>query len=224
MTEALIAELAKIQSIKVISRTSIMQYKDTEKSMPEIAAELGVDALIEGSVMKADNDVRITAQLVHGMTDEHLWADTYTNTLENVLKLQAEVALSITDQISAVVTPDERSRIADADTVNPEAFRLYVQGRQSWNLRTTDGFAKAIELFARALGIDSDFALAHAGIADVYVLYPDYGIDTAARSIPKTIASANRALEIDPNLGEPYAALGYAYGGANYGWRARRRA
>ncbi len=218
MTEALIAELAKIKSIKVISRTSVMQYKDTDKLIPEIAVELGVDALIEGSVMKAGNDVRITAQLVHGRTDEHLWAETYTNTLENVLKLQAEVALSITDQISAVVTPDERSRITAADTVDPEAYRLYAQGRYYWNLRTPDGFEQATKAFSRAIEIDPDFALAHVGLADVYVLLPDYSIASATQSIPLAIASANRALEIAPNLGEAYATLGYAKAIGNFDW------
>jgi len=208
MTEALIAELAKVKSIKVISRTSVMQYKDTDKSMPEIARELGVDALIEGSVMKAQNDVRITAQLVHGITDEHLWAKSYTNALENVFKLQAEVALAITDEINAAVTPDERARIAVVESTNPEAYELYVRGRDLWSLRTEEGLQQARRLFERALELDGDFALAHVGLADSYMILFEYGYharDDASRNAREQI---DQALAIDPELGEAYTSLG----------------
>jgi len=210
MTEALIAELAKVHSIKVISRTSVMQYEDTDKSLPEIARELGVDALVEGSVMKANNDVRITAQLVHGITDEHLWAESYTNTLDNVFQVQAEVALTIAREISASLTPEERSRITDRRAIDSDAYDAYLRGRHLWNRRTHADLLRALEYFEEAVAIAPDFALAFAAIADTYSLLAAYEYTPYIETFTKAIEVASRALEIDPLLGEAYVSLGYA--------------
>jgi TolB-like protein/Tfp pilus assembly protein PilF len=224
MTEALISELAKIKSIKVISRTSAMHYKDTDKTLPEIARELGVDGLVEGSAMKADNQVRITAQLIRAATDEHLWADSYTETLENVLKVQATVALAITTEIKAVVTPDERNRVASAKTVNIAAYELYVQGRYFWNLRSPDGFRRARESFTKSLAIDPNFALGRVGLADTYLSLSDYYLTPSAEAYRLCREEAEKALALDPATGEAYATLAFIGMGQNWDWKAAEAA
>lgn len=216
MTEALIAELAKIKSIKVISRTSVMQYEDTDKSLPEIARELGVDALVEGSVMKANNDVRITAQLVHGITDEHLWAESYTDTLDNVFQVQAEFALTIAREISASLTPEEKSRITDRSAIDSDAYDAYLRGRHHWNRRTHADLLRALEYFEQAVAIAPDFALAFAAIADTYSLLGAYEYTPTREAFPKAIEVASKALKIDPLLGEAYVSLGYARASLGY--------
>jgi TolB-like protein/class 3 adenylate cyclase/Tfp pilus assembly protein PilF len=221
MTEALISELAKIKSIKVvISRTSAMHYKDTDKTLPEIARELGVDGLVEGSAMKAGNEVRITAQLIRAATDDHLWAESYTETLENVLKVQAQVALAITTEIKAVVTPDERSRVASAKTVNIAAYELYVQGRSFWSLRSPDGLRRASELFTKSLEIDPNFALGHVGLADTYFVLADNYLIPSAEAFRLGREEAETALALDPALGEAYATIAFTDMNQNWEWKA----
>jgi TolB-like protein/tetratricopeptide (TPR) repeat protein/class 3 adenylate cyclase len=218
MTEALISELAKIKSIKVISRTSAMHYKDTDKTLPEIARELGVDGLVEGSAMKADNQVRITAQLIRAATDEHLWAESYTETLENVLKVQAQVALAITTEIKAAVTPDERGRVNAAKTVNIAAYDAYVQGRSFWNSRSPEGLRRAHELFTQSLDIDPNFALGHAGLADTYYTQAEYDLTPSEEAYRLGRAEAEKALALDPNAGEAYATLGMIMLAQTWDW------
>ncbi|MHC4173128.1 MAG: protein kinase domain-containing protein, partial [Planctomycetota bacterium] len=151
MTDALSAELGKIKALRVISRTSAMQYKDTDKVIPEIAKELGVDAVIEGSVLKAGNDVRVTAQLVDGRTDAHLWSENYTGTLSNILALQSQVTLAIAREIEAALTPEEEARIKRTKAVNPEAHEAYLLGRHYLNKGLEPNIEVAIEYFKRAL-------------------------------------------------------------------------
>jgi TolB-like protein/Tfp pilus assembly protein PilF len=223
MTEALISELAKIKSIKVISRASAMHYKNTDKKAPEIARELGVDGLVDGSAMKAGNEVRITAQLIRGATDEHLWTQSYTESLENVLKVQAKVALAITDEIKAVVTPDERNRVNAAKTVNIAAYELYVQGRQNWNQRSPEGFRRAHDLFSEALEIDPNFALGHAGLADSYLVLAEYYLTPRAVAFRHSREAAERALALDPALGEAYVTLAFISISQNWDWDAAEK-
>ena len=220
MTEALISELAKIKSIKVISRTSAMHFKNSDMKLSDIAAELGVDGVVEGSAMKAGEEVRITAQLVRAATDEHLWADTYTESLENVLKLQAQVALAITTEIKAVVTPDERNRVNAAKTVNIEAYELYIQGRHYWNQRGPEGFQRARELFTQALQLDTNFALGHVGMADTLFLLGDYWLMPNTEACRLGRAEAEEALALDPELGEAYATLAFIDMNQYWDWTA----
>ena len=223
MTEALIAELAKIKSIKVISRTSAMHYKSSDKAIPEIARELGVDGLVEGSALKSGNEVRITAQLIRGATDEHLWAENYTETLENVLKVQAQVALAITSEIKAVVTPDERDRVNAARTVNAAAYELYAQARYFLSLRNAEDFARARELFERSLDVDPDFALGHAGLADLYFVQADYNLVPSAEGYALARKEAEKALALDPDLGEAYTVLAMLAMSQNWDWNEAER-
>ncbi len=224
MTEALISELAKIKSIKVISRTSSMYYKDSDMKAQDIARELGVDGLVEGSAMKAGNEVRITAQLIRAATDDHLWAENYTETLDNVLKLQAKVALAITAEIKAVVTPDERIRVNAAKTVNIDAYELYVQARHLWSQRSPDGIRRAGELFKKSLEIDPSFALGHAGLADAYFSRADYYLTSSAEALPLARQEAEKALALDPALGEAYATLAMIDMTENWNWKTAEAA
>jgi TolB-like protein/Tfp pilus assembly protein PilF len=209
MTEALISELAKIGALKVISRTSAMQYKGATKPMPQIARELGVSALIEGSVVREGDQIRITVQMIHGPTDEHLWAETYQREMRGVLALQSEVARAIAREIRVVVTPEEETRLAAARPVNPEAHELYLRGRYHWTKRSEEGLSRAIQFFQQAIDIDPAYARAHAGLADVYVVQPMLGFAPPLEGFPRGRAAAIKALELDEHLAEAYATLGH---------------
>jgi TolB-like protein/Tfp pilus assembly protein PilF/tRNA A-37 threonylcarbamoyl transferase component Bud32 len=210
MTDALIADLAKISELRVISRTSMMCYRGTDKSLPEIARELNVDAVVEGSVLRAGNQVRITAQLIHGATDQHLWANSYEHELRDILGLQGEVARAIAQEIQIKVTPQEQARLARAQPVNPEAYEAYLKGRYHWNKRTEEGFRKAIDNFQQAIEIDPNYAAAYSGLADCYSLLADYGILRPDEAYPKAEAAASKALRIDDTLAEAHASLAMA--------------
>ncbi len=168
MHDELIANLAKIGALTVISRTSAMRYKGTDKSLPEIARELGVDAVIEGTVRRAGNQVRITVQLIEAATDKHLFAESYQRELRNILALQSEVAQAIAREIKVAVTPEEEARLARARTVNPEAYEAYLKGRYQLSKSTEDPTKKGMEYFRRAIEIDPGYAPAYAGLADAY--------------------------------------------------------
>jgi TolB-like protein/Tfp pilus assembly protein PilF len=202
MTDALSAELGKIKALRVISRTSAMHYKDTDKVIPEIAKELGVDAVIEGSVLKAGNDVRVTAQLVDGRTDAHLWSENYTGALTNILALQSQVTLAIAQEIEAALTPEEKRRITRTEAVNPEAYEAYLLGRHYYSSGLEQDLKKAIKYFEqaleiarsaveKALAIDEGLAEAHTSLARVKYLF-DWDWPGAEREL-------RRALEINPN-------------------------
>ena len=206
MTEALIAELAQVSALRVISRTSSMHYKGTTRTAPEIARELGVDGLIEGSVMRAGERVRITAQLIHAATDRHLWAHTYERDLRHVLHLQGEVARAIADEIQVTLTPQERARLARTRPVNVEAHEAYVRGRYDWGRAHLE---RSIEHFERAIGIDPDYALAYAGIADAQCRLFGAALEILPPTevAPLARAAALKALELDDSLAEPHVSL-----------------
>ncbi len=206
MTEALIAELAQVGALRVISRTSAMHYKGTTKTAPEIGRELRVDGLIEGSVMRAGERVRITAQLVHAATDRHLWARTYERDLRDVLHLQGEVARAIADEIQVTLTPEERARLARARPVNVEAHEAYVRGRYDWGRAHLQ---RSIEHFERAIAIDPDYASAYAGIADAQCRLFGAALELlpATHVAPLARTAALRALELDESLAEPHVSL-----------------
>jgi serine/threonine-protein kinase len=216
MTEALISDLAKIGGLKVISRTSIMRYKATTKSLPEIARELNVDAVVEGSVLRVGDRVRITAQLIHAATDEHLWADSYDRDLRDVLQLHSEVARTIAQEIKVTLTPQEHARMVRAHPVNPDAYQAYLKGRFYWNKRTPDGVGKAVEYFEQVVSLDPDWPVGYAGLADAYVVMPQYSSMRSSEAMPKAQAAAKRALEIDESLAEAHATM--ALIANNYDW------
>ena len=211
MTEALITDIAKIRSLKVISRTSVMQYKGVRKPLPEIGKELNVDAILEGSVMHAEGEVRITVQLIRASTDEHLWADSYTDKLENIMSLQSKIARAVAKEVKVTLTPEEEIKLSSTKEIIPEAHDSYFRGIYFWNKRTGDEIKKALGYFQKAADVDPGFALAHIGIANSYNLLHQFANLPSKETYPKAMAAANMALEIDPALGEAHISRAYAY-------------
>jgi len=216
MTEAIITELAKIKALRVISRTSVMQYRNTTKTMTAVAQELGVDALVEGSVLRAGDDVRITAQLIRGTTDEHLWADSYDGTITSILKLQKDVALAIAKEINVTITPAEQSRIAAAPRVDSEAYDLYLQAQRKFGNLTAKNMDDAIELLQRAIAKDPKFAQAHAVKAYAHWQCGIIGHGETFENFRKHRAEARAALRIDENHPGGNSAAGWA--ALSYEW------
>jgi serine/threonine protein kinase/tetratricopeptide (TPR) repeat protein len=210
MTEELIATLAQVRALRIISRTSVMRYKRAQRPLAEIARELNVDAIVEGSVRRAGERVRITAQLVDAESDRHLWARSYEGDLKDVLGLQGEVAEAIVREIRVSVTPQEESQLKRTRAVNPQAYEAYLKGRFYWEKRTEESFARGLEHFEEAIRHDRGYALAHVGIADTHNLLGYYTHVRPADAFPKAKASARRALEIDPACAEARASLAYA--------------
>jgi len=218
MTEALITNLAKIKALKVISRTSAMRYKGTDKSLPQIAKELNVTGIVEGSVILSGDRVRVTAQLIHAASDTHLWADDYTRDLRDILSLQNEVARAIAHEIKIAVTPAEESRLTSARQVEPEVYKLYLQGHTHSNKWPSEGFNKAIEFFEEAIGLDPTYARAWAGLAEVYLTQGIFGAGPQQEVYPLAMAAARKALEFDDTLGLPHAALGLVKFFVDWDW------
>jgi TolB-like protein/class 3 adenylate cyclase/Tfp pilus assembly protein PilF len=208
MTEALIAELGTLGELRLISRTSAMRYKHTEKSLPEIAAELGVDAVVEGSILRAGDRVRITAQLIHAPADRHLWAASYQRDLRDILVLQSEVARAIAEQIALELTPGQRTPRPKARAVHPDAHEAYLRGRYFFSRHSPEGYRRAIEQFEAAIELDPKHAPAHAGLAISYLELPTYAAMYPREAMARGRAAALRALELDASLAEAHAALG----------------
>jgi TolB-like protein/DNA-binding winged helix-turn-helix (wHTH) protein/Tfp pilus assembly protein PilF len=211
MTDELITDLAQISALRVISRTSVMAYKGARKPLPEIARELNVDAVIEGSVLRSGDQVRITAQLIEASTDRHLWSQSYEGELRDTLALQSRVASAIADQIRINLTPQEQAALKNVKVVNPEAYESYLKGRYFWNKRTGDGLKGALAYFQQAIEEDPKYAQAYSGLADTYALLGDwqYAVMTPKEAFPKAKAAALKALELDSTLGEAHNSLAF---------------
>jgi TolB-like protein/DNA-binding winged helix-turn-helix (wHTH) protein/Flp pilus assembly protein TadD len=209
MTDELIAELAKISALRVISRTSVMQYKGVKKPLPQAAQELGVDAIVEGTVLRSGGRVRVTANLVQASPETHLWAESYERDLRDVLALQSDVATAIAREIQIKVSPQEQARLASSRPVNPDAYQLFLRGRYFWEKRTTADLKKAREYFGQAIEKEPTYALAYAGLADSYVLLSDYGALPSKQGFPQAKAAALKALQIDNTLAEAYPSLAW---------------
>lgn len=207
MTDALLTDLGRIGALRVISRQSIMRYKGSKKPLPEIARELNVDAIVEGTVQRSGDQVRITAQLLQGKTDRHLWAESYQRDFRDVLNLQGEVAQDIAREIKVTLSPEESRRLATAPAVNPGAYEAYLKGRFQWYKISSQGFDEAERYFQLALEKDPNYALAYAGLADVWLMRADSGHESPSETMPKAMAAALKALQLDPNLSEPHVTL-----------------
>jgi serine/threonine protein kinase/Flp pilus assembly protein TadD len=223
MTEALIAELSKISALKVISRTSAMQYKGVKKPLPQIARELGVDGVIEGSVARDADQVRITVQLIDGRTDQHTWAESYQRELKNILDLQSEVARAIAREIRITVTAGEAERLSRSRPVNPAAHEEYLKGRQFWAQRSFENLQKALQHFEKAVQIDPAYALGHVGVADTYYILGQNGYLPEQETYPKAKAAVRRALELDDSLGDAHTTLGSILHSADWDWAGALR-
>src|SRR3989441_8348537 len=211
MTEELISTLSRIGELRVISRTSVMHYKGTSKNLGEIARELGVGSILEGSVRKASDDLRITAQLIDTGNDEHLWSQDYDRRLENVFAIQREIAQSVAEVLKVRLLSGEKKSIEKKPTENTEAYSLYLKGRYFWNERVRDSNDKAVKCFEEAVKLDPNYALAYSGLADCYLIRGDRGWLSPREAVPKGKAHALRAIELDPTLAEGHASLGLAF-------------
>jgi len=206
MTDQLITDLGQIKSLRVISRTSVMQYKGVRKPIAQVARELSVDAVVEGTILKSGSQVRITAQLIQAPLDKHLWAQSYEGDLHDVISLQNKVARAIAEEIQVTLTPGERVLLRAGPPVNPEAYEDYLQGRYFWNKRDGDALERASEYFQKAISIDPNYAPAYAGLAQTYALFAG---NTGPRDefVAAGKKAANQALLLDPDLAEAHTAL-----------------
>jgi TolB-like protein/DNA-binding winged helix-turn-helix (wHTH) protein/Tfp pilus assembly protein PilF len=211
MTDELITDLGQISALRVISRTSVMQYKHTRKPLPRIARELSVDAVVEGTVLRSGDQVRITAQLVAAPADRHLWAHSYEGELRDNLALQNQVARAIAEQIRISLNRQEQAALASTKVVDPEAYLAYLKGRYFWNKRTAAGLKAAVGCFDQAIGKDPRYAQAYSGLADAYALLGDweYAVMTPKEALPRAKAAAVKALELDDTLGEAHTSLAF---------------
>jgi TolB-like protein/DNA-binding winged helix-turn-helix (wHTH) protein len=210
MTDALITDLAQISDFRVISRTSVMHYKDakTRKPLPQIARELGVDGIVEGTVVRAGSRIRITSQLIYAPSDQHLWARSYERGVGDFIELQGEVAQAIAGEVLKAVNSNQRKYPIAHEATNPAAYDAYLKGRHYWNQRTSAGIRKSIESFQEAIRKDPNFGPAYAGLADAYNFSNILGVLSPKDSFPEAKAAAIKALELDPDLAEAHAALG----------------
>jgi serine/threonine-protein kinase len=215
MTDQLIADLSQISALRVISRTTMMQYKGTRKPLPQIARELSVDAVIEGSVLSSDSRVRVNAELFQGATDKNLWVKSYERDARDVLKLQGDIASAIADEIRIAVTQQERARLTHAPPVIPAAYKAYLEGRYHWQQGTEHDWQQARQYFEQAAQIDPNYASAYAGLADYYLSTDELPPRVA---MPKAEQYALRALEIDPTLAEAHTSLGAVRFLADWNW------
>jgi TolB-like protein/Tfp pilus assembly protein PilF len=221
MTDALIANLAKIRVLRVISRTSVMRFKGTTTPLPEIAAELGVDAVVEGSVVRSGDRVRVTAQLIEAETDQHLWAETYERDLTDILSLQSEVARAIAREIQVALTPLEEERLAGGRRVDPEAYESYLMGQYHLKNESIEGARAAKRHFEAAIARDPDNALAYAGLAEALVGLGGFLLSSDEFEA-RAEAAALKALEIDDALGEAHLALA-SVKWAQWDWEGARK-
>jgi serine/threonine protein kinase/TolB-like protein/Flp pilus assembly protein TadD len=222
MTEQLTTDLGQISALRVISRTSAMHYKSTNKKLPEIARELDVDAVVEGSVERVGNQVRITAQLIEAPTDRHLWAQSYERDLRDVLSLQDEVAKAIASEVKITVTPQEQIHLANARPIKPQAQEAYMRGLFELHKQSAESIEQAIKHFQQAVALDPNDSLAYAGLADAY-----YDQSTMLRAplevMPKAKAAAARAIELDDALAEAHASMGYVKLNFDWDWPGAER-
>jgi TolB-like protein/DNA-binding winged helix-turn-helix (wHTH) protein/Tfp pilus assembly protein PilF len=220
MTDALIADLSKIGALRVTSRTSSIRYKKTSKSLPEIARELNVDGVVEGSVMRSGNRVRITARLIHAPTEQNLWSETYERDLGDVLKLQGEVAEAVAEQVRAQLTPEQHARLRSGQAVNPDAYEAYLKGRFCEVPSTQAGLKQAQDYFTNAIREDPGFALAYVGLADCFLQQGTYRWLPPQDAYQRGGEAIHKALQLDETLGEAHSTLGFLKWQYSWDWQA----
>ena len=208
--DEILTRLAKVADLKVISRTSTQHLKSVPDDLPQIAKQLGVAHVLEGSVQKANDQIRVNVQLINALTDTHLWAETFDRKLTDIFAVESEIAKTITDTLQAKLSGSEQHAIAARPTENTEAHQLYLKGRFFWNKRTANDLKKSIEYFEQAIAVDPNYALAYAGIADAYVWLPGYTAGAPRDCYPKAKAAATKALQLDDTLAEAHTTLALA--------------
>lgn len=223
LTEALTTALAKISALRVISHTTATYYKRVNKPMPEIARELDVEGVIEGSVLRAEGRLRISVQLIHAPSDTHLWAENYEREVRDILTLQGEVARAIVQEIQVKLTPQERTQLEHAPAIDPHAYDEYLRGRYYWSKRTIEGSRRAIRSFEEAIACEPRYAAAYAGLADCYGTRGYYGMVCPEEGCAKSKKIALQAIEIDPYAAEPHTSLAWAFQYYDYDFVAAER-
>jgi TolB-like protein/Flp pilus assembly protein TadD len=215
LTEALITGLAKIGALRVVSRTTAMQYKRVHRPLPEIACELNAEGIVEGTVLRSADRLRISVQLIDARTDSHIWAESYERDMRDILSLQSEVARAIADQIQVTLTPREQSQLGSARSVRPEAYESYLKGRHHWNRRSADDLKKAIAYFQDAIDKEPNYAAAHTGLADCAGVAGFWSFAVPSAGCGRAKAAALKSLEMEETA-EARASLGWAI--IHYDW------
>jgi serine/threonine-protein kinase len=218
VTEDIIASIARIRGIRVLSRASVLRYKGQRMPLDDIARELGVATIVTGSVRRSDGRLRIVVQVLDAHRDRHLWSETYDRGLGDIFQVQSEVAAHVAEAVRRELTTSEQRGIAARGTSDPEAYDLYLRARFLWNQRDTDAVTESVDFFRRAAERDPGFALAHAGLADAFVILGIYGVRPPADVYPSARDAARKALAIDPGLGEAVAALACVAAVYNWDW------
>jgi TolB-like protein/Tfp pilus assembly protein PilF len=208
--DEILTRLAKVADLKVISRTSTQRFKSAPSDLRDIARQLGVMHILEGSVQKANDQVRVNVQLINALTDTHLWADTYDRKLTDIFAIESEIAKSVAENLKARLNGRAEEVLAAHPTENPEAHELYLRGRYFWNRRNTASLRKAADYFQQAIDLDPNYALAYAGLADVHSLIPVYAGTAPKDDVPKALVAARKGVELDSNLAEARTSLGNA--------------
>ena len=212
MQDEILTRLAKVADLKVISRTSTQHFKSSPDNLPQIAKQLGVMNILEGSVQKSNDQVRVNVQLINAMTDAHLWADTFDRKLTDIFAVESEIAKTIADTLQAKLSSSAEHVLASRPTDNPEAHELYLRGRYFWNRRTGPNLQRAVGYFEQAIEKDPKYALAYSGLADCHVLlpvYPELG-SYPRDEMPKALAAAHKAVDLDDSLAEAHTSLARA--------------
>lgn len=220
MTDELITDLGQISTLRVISRTSVMPYKRTRRPLPEIARELKVEAVLEGTVLRSGDRVRITAQLIQVPAERQLWTHSYEGDVRDALTLQGQVARAVAQQIRIKINPREEAALSNKKPVNPEAYEAYLKGRYFWNKRTDNGLKTAVAYFDQAIDADPNYAQAYTGLADTYALMGDwqYGVMSPKEAFPKAKAAALQALKLDNTLAEAHTSLAFCFDIYDWDW------
>ena len=209
--DEILTRLAKVADLKVISLTSTQHFNSAPGNLPQIAEQLGVANVLEGSVQKVADQVRVNVQLINALTDAHLWAETYDRKLTDIFAVESDIAKAIAENLQAKLTGSEKNEMSKKPTENSEAYELYLKGRFFWNKRTSADMKTALGYFEQAANVDPNYAVAYAGMADCYLLLPLYGGGVPTEMYPKATAMAQKAITLDPSLGEPHASLGLVH-------------
>jgi TolB-like protein len=208
--DEILTRLSKIADLKVISRTSTQHFKSAPENLPQIAKQLGVANILEGSVQKTADSVRVNVQLINAATDAHLWAETYDRELTDIFAVESEIARAVAETLQAKLTGTAEHVLASRPTENPEAHQLYLKGRFFWNKRSTENLRKAIDYFQKAIEKDPAYALAYAGLGDAHAIMPIYAMTPPNEDVPSALAAARKAVELDDSLAEAHTSLANA--------------
>jgi TolB-like protein/Tfp pilus assembly protein PilF len=223
LTEELIATISKIREVSVVSRTSVMQYRKEPKPIRDVARELEAGTILEGSVRKAGNKVRVTVQLVDAAQDKHEWAESYDRGLEDIFAIQSDISQNVAEVLKIQLFANEKKRIQNIPTRSVDAYTLFLKGRKYLNERTERGFHEAIRYFEEAVRLDSKYAAAYAGLADCYNLLENWSLMSPQIAFPKALGYAVKALELDDSLGDAHASMGMCLASMKRDWKGAER-